>query len=79
MRERPLSPQQAELLAFIKSFWRDHGRSPCLKEMAHGTGCKHHGPVLRKLEALALRGLIVRVPSQVQVIDQEPPIYNVGS
>jgi SOS-response transcriptional repressor LexA len=67
----PLSPQQAELLDFIKAFWRDHRRSPCLKEMAHATGCKSHGPVLRKLNALALRGLIVRVPSQVQIVEQD--------
>ena len=54
-----ITKRQAELLTIIKAFWRDHQRSPSLKEMMAAMGYRHHGGVLRILAVLEHEAEIV--------------------
>jgi SOS-response transcriptional repressor LexA len=55
-----MTPKQAALLNFIKSYVADKGCSPSFDEMKDGIGTKAKSNVHRYLEGLERRGLVRR-------------------
>lgn len=66
-----LTPRQADLLRFIASE-ADHGRTPSVREMMEGIGCKGIAPVVNMLDALEERGRITRTPSRARTVSVVP-------
>lgn len=66
-----LTPRQAELLAFIKSFIAEKGYSPSFVEMADAIGNVSRGNIHRYLELLEQRGHVRRqkFSRSIEVID----------
>lgn len=56
----PLTPRQAEVLAFIVAFVTEHGYAPSLREIAAAIGTRSTNGITDHLNALERKGRISR-------------------
>jgi len=57
---RPLTPRQADVLAFVEDYMRREGRSPTLREIGAGVGLRSTNAVSIHIEALESKGRLSR-------------------
>jgi SOS-response transcriptional repressor LexA len=68
-----LTRVQAEALAFIRAFIKEHGISPTFEEIAAGVGLKSKGWAHGIVVALAERGALTFLPHRGRSIEIIPP------
>lgn len=56
--KRPAAERNAQILAFVERFWREHGHSPSVREVMEGTGQSSTSVIHYHLRILEERGLI---------------------
>ena len=63
-----MTEQQARVLAFIRSFWADHGFAPSYANISENVGIASRSGVHRVVHALRERGYLTLSPNRARAI-----------
>lgn len=64
-----ISARQSEILEFIKTYTKDYGYAPTVREIGEGVGLKSPSSVVKHLNKLEISGCIRRSPDKPRTIE----------
>ncbi len=76
--QQKLTKKQAEILAFIGDFIRDHGYAPSYREVAAHLGISSPATVHEHIKNLERKGFLTSDPDSARSIEIEPSFMNVA-